>query len=939
MARRNVGKEIDNFVKTFLMMSKMNSDRDRDDRRDKRDAERMELQRQSLTSRDAQFKESMGLRNRQVGLQEAAHAARVPMYQAQAEILQNKAKGSVPLTPEQRQEFIRAAAGYNGGPGSQYGANRGNGRIHAGVDIGGANGSPAKALGEGKVVYVGQHSGYGNTIDVLNKDGNVQRYALHEGQIGVKVGDEVREGQTIGTVGGRHVHHEVIRKDSDAWREAVSGRFGQTSRVGGRSDQTINPRDYYGARPPSSASNAAGGDPNAAKGSLKNYGALSPDPTKAPAAPDTEKPSGGDDGALPLSSEGGSDAFDAAPSGDDWSASEETALPISGDDWSEEFAEGGMAGETMQPQPAPEAPLPQALDAALKAVQSGYELEREDAALPGTDTARAGRLQAFHQGEGAVSPEQYDALLQGVGGPDPSASALQQIYGFYAQKDPRQAAQAAAGVLQAARARSMQYGQKAAQALDQSDFRGAAQALAAAYNEVPDGRSVTAEVNEQGVGRAIVKDARSGKVVEELRLEPRALMQYASGFMGGGEFYNHLARIAQPSQGPQGGEGAGVPMQSYADGGLVDDDDDDYGDYDDPADDTDDEAESSALPLAEGSDSDGGADSAEPSAEGSDQAPAVPLAQANPQTLQPPAPPPLIPMMGGDNDRAMIQQLNRQMQLTYAQRVREYNAAIAEAKKQAATQQSQQFRQQQTQQGQQFRAGEGEKTRSAAAERTNSINNSRRQSERERREAPLAVDVADKDVVKTFEDALVNGIAETANVAPAKASEYAREQYGSTSLRAMRDAAIEIHRYNRIPSDTAAEITRLMVRPYMKDVDENRAAAPFLVENIDSAATQTGDKRVRVTFHDRDFPPVVLPASTLQQIDIVRGKRAQQMEETQRKDALKTSADTAETNRLTDIYRSKVASGSGQKERARRAFAYRGKLNEGGNAGAIPLGD
>lgn len=193
-----------------------------------------------------------------------------------------------------------------------------------------------------------------------------------------------------------------------------------------------------------------------------------------------------------------------------------------------------------------------AIGDALREVQSSYGLDREGAALPGTDNDRAQRVQAFQNGEGAISPEAYDALRQAVDpdgmNPDATRDAINKIYGFYQSKgDKAGAAKAAGGVLQAARNRSMEFGRMAGDALEQGDFQMAARALAAAYNEVPDGNRVTAEVNEQGVGRAVVLDAATDKVIEEMPLNPRVLGVAAMQFMGGNEFYVHLARSAPRS--------------------------------------------------------------------------------------------------------------------------------------------------------------------------------------------------------------------------------------------------------------------------------------------------------------------------------------------------------------------------------------------------------
>lgn len=187
----------------------------------------------------------------------------------------------------------------------------------------------------------------------------------------------------------------------------------------------------------------------------------------------------------------------------------------------------------------------QAIAAALKDIQNS--LGQDNAALPDADPQQGQRMEAFQRGAGALSPEAYDALRQAVDpdgmNPDATRDAMDKIYRFYASKgDKAAAAKASSGVLQAARNRSMEFGKMAGDALQQKNYPLAARALASAYNEVPDGKRVTAEVNEQGVGRALVMDGATDKVVEEMPLDPRTLGVAAMQFMGGNQFYAHLAR-------------------------------------------------------------------------------------------------------------------------------------------------------------------------------------------------------------------------------------------------------------------------------------------------------------------------------------------------------------------------------------------------------------
>jgi len=87
-------------------------------------------------------------------------------------------------------------------------------RAHKGVDYAAPTGTPIRAAGDGKVVFRGWKSGYGNFVMIQhNKEistayGHLSRFA------GVRNGERVHQGQTIGYVGmtglatGPHLHYE-----------------------------------------------------------------------------------------------------------------------------------------------------------------------------------------------------------------------------------------------------------------------------------------------------------------------------------------------------------------------------------------------------------------------------------------------------------------------------------------------------------------------------------------------------------------------------------------------------------------------------------------------------------------------------------------------------------------------------------------------------------
>lgn len=90
----------------------------------------------------------------------------------------------------------------------------GRGAMHAGIDFKGAVGSQIYAAAGGRVTYAGWKAGYGKAIEVTHGNGMLTRYA-HLSRIGVKIGQKVAAGSTIGGLGstgrstGPHLHFEV----------------------------------------------------------------------------------------------------------------------------------------------------------------------------------------------------------------------------------------------------------------------------------------------------------------------------------------------------------------------------------------------------------------------------------------------------------------------------------------------------------------------------------------------------------------------------------------------------------------------------------------------------------------------------------------------------------------------------------------------------------
>lgn len=87
-------------------------------------------------------------------------------------------------------------------------------RLHAGIDMGAARGTPIASSNDGVVIFVGTRGGYGRTVLVDHGGGITTLYA-HMSETGVFDGQAVSRGDIVGFVGatgtatGNHLHFEV----------------------------------------------------------------------------------------------------------------------------------------------------------------------------------------------------------------------------------------------------------------------------------------------------------------------------------------------------------------------------------------------------------------------------------------------------------------------------------------------------------------------------------------------------------------------------------------------------------------------------------------------------------------------------------------------------------------------------------------------------------
>ncbi len=96
--------------------------------------------------------------------------------------------------------------------------------FHSGVDLLAAVGTPVKTISSGTVVFAGEKGSYGKLV-IINHDGGLQSRYAHLNNIKVTTGQQLKQGDVLGTVGTTgqpdsnqpHLHFEVRSNSSLGW--------------------------------------------------------------------------------------------------------------------------------------------------------------------------------------------------------------------------------------------------------------------------------------------------------------------------------------------------------------------------------------------------------------------------------------------------------------------------------------------------------------------------------------------------------------------------------------------------------------------------------------------------------------------------------------------------------------------------------------------------
>ncbi len=109
-------------------------------------------------------------------------------------------------------------------------------RMHAGIDIAAAWGTPIYAVTDGRITMAGWHGGHGKYVRIQHA-GNMATGYAHMSRIAAAVGERVRRGQVIGYVGstglstGPHLHYELYRNGATV--NPSSMKFTQAAQLSG----------------------------------------------------------------------------------------------------------------------------------------------------------------------------------------------------------------------------------------------------------------------------------------------------------------------------------------------------------------------------------------------------------------------------------------------------------------------------------------------------------------------------------------------------------------------------------------------------------------------------------------------------------------------------------------------------------------------------------
>jgi len=198
----------------------------------------------------------------------------------------------------------------------------------------------------------------------------------------------------------------------------------------------------------------------------------------------------------------------------------------------------------------PLASLGDALKAGFSYLQNAFGLQ--PAALPGANPNLAQGYSKLLSGAGALPPAakaQYDKEVDPKGELTEALRDVAGLVGGYnyllAHGRGEEAKKMAGTIIQTLRAKSAYFANKGLDEAQAGKWDEALKSIVGAANSIPDGTEKSVEDDEDGEKAVVVKDMKTGAVVNKIKVTPQSLLAAATRMRDGKDYYTHLMNTAE----------------------------------------------------------------------------------------------------------------------------------------------------------------------------------------------------------------------------------------------------------------------------------------------------------------------------------------------------------------------------------------------------------
>ena len=230
---------------------------------------------------------------------------------------------------------------------------------------------------------------------------------------------------------------------------------------------------------------------------------------------------------------------------------------------------GPAPAPDQKPPPPPPNLVADALHDGLVHLTKMFGLDKTGAVQ---DPDAEARVQAFNNGAGAADGEAMHAVHRAV---DPNHQMTQQelatasvaaVKSYYdAKGQPEAGAKAIGEIMQHQKAISAHFSATAAQAFQQGDVANGLKFLSAAYDQVPDGQHIDAQIQQDGTVAYRLTDSHSGRVIHQGTANAQQLAKLAQAGSTGTPYVKAVATSAARAKTPTVPGGTPTPPPRPAD--------------------------------------------------------------------------------------------------------------------------------------------------------------------------------------------------------------------------------------------------------------------------------------------------------------------------------------------------------------------------------------